>query len=209
MDGSGSVIDTLSAFLSRERLKKVVVACSAGPDSVALAVSTAELHRSRKARVILAHVNHQLRGRESTADENFVRSLGRKLGVPVRLFRRPVKALQGNLEENARDQRYEALLGLGRRWGADAVLTAHTVDDQAETVMMNALRGCGTEGLGGMSSLRVDTETRLGIGRPFLTCSHDDLVAFQDDLFELFHQEADLDRLDAFVVIDSGGMVLP
>jgi tRNA(Ile)-lysidine synthase len=100
-----------------------------------------------------AHVHHGLRGEEADGDEAFVRELCARLGVPLEVFRVDTAARQAaegeGLEEAARELRYAALRGLQ----VDAVATAHTLDDQAETVMMKLLRGAWTEGLGGISAV--------------------------------------------------------
>lgn len=172
------MLEQFGTFLRRHRIQKYIVACSGGSDSVALAVAAAEIARDAKAKIIIGHVNHRLRGRASTSDADFVRRLGRRLKVPVRVFARPVGSASGNLEENAREARYAALFGLARRTGAQAVLTGHTLDDQAETLMMNVLRGCGTDGLGGMSALRRDPESGVLLARPFLGLAREDLKRF-------------------------------
>jgi tRNA(Ile)-lysidine synthase len=105
--------------------------------------------------VSAAHVHHGLRGAEADEDEAFVRELCGRLGVELRVFRVDTAARQAaegeGLEEAARELRYEALGGLMREGVVDVVATAHTLDDQAETVVMKMLRGAWTEGLGGIS----------------------------------------------------------
>jgi tRNA(Ile)-lysidine synthase len=126
MDGSSDhlIAAQVAAFLKKERFKSVVVACSGGPDSVALALAVSEASAKSPLRISLGHVNHHLRGRASDADERFVRKLGKSLGMPVRVFSRPVASGSGNLEEKARESRYAALCRYARRSSADAVLTA-------------------------------------------------------------------------------------
>lgn len=102
-----------------------------------------------------AHIHHGLRGAEADADEAFVQELCENLRVPLTVFRvdtaeRQASAREG-LEEAARELRYKALRGILSEGKADAITTAHTLDDQAETVMMKLLRGAWTEGLGGIS----------------------------------------------------------
>jgi len=100
-------------------------------------------------------VHHGLRGAEADGDEAFVRELCERVGVPVKVFRVDTAARQvaegEGLEEAARELRYEALRGLMASGVVDVVATAHTLDDQAETVVMKMVRGAWTEGLGGIS----------------------------------------------------------
>ncbi len=148
--------------------ERVCVAVSGGADSVALLVGLVELQgqgtrdkgqgRGKEADslgIVLsaAHVHHGLRGEEADGDEAFVRELCGRLGVALTVFRVDTAermASEGEgLEEAARELRYGALRGLD----VDVVATAHTLDDQAETVVMKMLRGAWTEGLAGVSAV--------------------------------------------------------
>jgi tRNA(Ile)-lysidine synthase len=137
---------------------RVCVAVSGGADSTALLLA---LHKANAEKTPLgivvsaAHVHHGLRGADADADEAFVRELCERMGVPLKVFRVDTAARQAaeneGLEEAARELRYAALRGLMEAGAVDIVATAHTLDDQAETVMMKLLRGAWTEGLGGIS----------------------------------------------------------
>jgi tRNA(Ile)-lysidine synthase len=140
--------------------ERVCVAVSGGADSVALLVGLCEANvasaqNKEPLGVVLsaAHVHHGLRGEEAAGDEAFVRELCGRLGVPLTVFRvdtaERMAAEREGLEEAARELRYAALRGLE----VDAVATAHTLDDQAETVVMKMLRGAWTEGLAGVSAV--------------------------------------------------------
>ena len=173
--------DTVVDFFSRNlsapgRRKGVLVACSGGPDSVALAAAAAEAASGLGIRLGLAHVNHRLRGRRSDGDETFVKTLGRRLNIPVFVRRRPIRGRQGNLEERARVLRYDALGAMAVRGGYAGVATAHTRDDQAETIVLNISRGTGLTGLGGMRSRRPMGDWILF--RPFLTVARADVERF-------------------------------
>jgi tRNA(Ile)-lysidine synthase len=98
--------------------------------------------------VVAAHVNHGLRGRESDADAEFVRGLAERWNL--RYLEAAVAPRPGGSEEAARDARYDALGEMAIRCGADRVATAHTADDQAETVLLRLIRGAGLRGLAGM-----------------------------------------------------------
>src|SRR5215468_9433986 len=120
--------------------KPGVVAVSGGPDSVALLRLFLELHKSGSIGVLtVAHLNHQLRGAASDADEDFVRCLATDFGLPFRSQRTNVAELAQargeNLESSGRQTRYEWLTEIARREGACWVATGHTADDQAETML--------------------------------------------------------------------------
>ena len=133
----------------------VVVAVSGGADSVSLLLGLNELKKTLKLnlKIVAAHFNHQLRGVESDVDEQFVRHLTTELGIGLDLHREKIKP-DGNLEQNARDARYKFLAEAANNLDAFAVLTGHTVNDQAETFLMNLIRGSGPDGLGGMRAMR-------------------------------------------------------
>jgi tRNA(Ile)-lysidine synthase len=91
---------------------------------------------------------------------------------------RPVKKKKGNLEENARDARYAALEKVARKTRCKVVLTAHTLEDQAETIFMNLLRGTGPDGLSGIWPLRRKMQGTILIGRPFLSVSKAEILSY-------------------------------
>jgi tRNA(Ile)-lysidine synthase len=138
----------------------VVVACSGGPDSLALLALAVALDL----RPVAVYVDHGLRA-ESVADARVVAWTAEQLGAESRSV--SVRIEHGaNLEARARDARYDALDRVRRDVGADVVLVGHTADDQAETVLLNLLRGSASRGLGGMA-VRRDTVVRplLGLRR--------------------------------------------
>ena len=123
----------------------VVVACSGGADSLGLLVLA---HRAGLEPVAV-HVDHGLRV-DSAEDADVVAHAAARLGVDWRTVRVHVEP-GGNLEARARDARYRALASACGLAGATAILVAHTADDQAETVLINLMRGSGTAGLAGMA----------------------------------------------------------
>jgi len=133
---------------------KVAVACSGGADSVALACLLAELKETLGLRLLLVHLNHQLRGAEADADEAFVRQLAERLEVEFLVRREDVAARaqkeKVNVEEAGREARLEFFASIIAGGKADAVALAHTLDDQAETVLGRLVRGAGTKGLAGI-----------------------------------------------------------
>ena len=160
-------IEANSLFGSQSRL---LVAVSGGQDSVALVHLLLELKREwPELDVALAHFNHQLR-KSAEADERFVRQLARRHRLKIFVGRARVREYARrhrlNLEEAGRLKRYEFLEKAAEKWGAEMVLTAHTMNDQAETVLMKIFRGTGIEGLQGVR-LRAGRVVRplLGLKR--------------------------------------------
>jgi tRNA(Ile)-lysidine synthase len=139
------------------RAATVVIAVSGGADSVSLLLALSELRERKKLdhRFVAAHFNHGLRDGASDADEQFVRDLATKLNVELAVGKASsLSANPGNLEQNARRARYDFLRQTAANVGALAVVTGHTINDQAETVLMNLLRGSGPDGLAGMRPVR-------------------------------------------------------
>ena len=129
----------------RDATPPVVVGCSGGSDSLALLA----LAQSSGLLPIAVHVDHGLR-MDSARDAEIVRRTAARLGTRSRTTR--VRVEQGpNLEARARAARYSILENVRHSLGATAVLIGHTMDDQAETVLLNLLRGAGSAGLGGMA----------------------------------------------------------
>jgi len=125
----------------------ILIAVSGGPDSMALLHYLAR-DAAGVPPLVAGHVNHALRGAESDADAAFVRTAASAWGVPYEEVGLP--AGSASSEESARLARYEALGAMSARFGAECVLTAHTADDQAETVLLRLFRGAGLRGLSGM-----------------------------------------------------------
>jgi tRNA(Ile)-lysidine synthase len=135
----------------------VVVAVSGGPDSMALLHMLLRLKDEFRLRLRVAHVDHSLH-RSSAAHAAFVRRMAAAWGVPVSVRTVDVAAYRRRhrmtVEEAARALRYRALAQVARRARASHIATAHTADDQAETVLLWLLRGAGSDGLAGMPPAR-------------------------------------------------------
>jgi tRNA(Ile)-lysidine synthase len=155
---------------------RLLVAVSGGPDSVALLDS---LHRitvsGRRAWTLrVGHVNHGLRGQESDGDEAFVRALAAQWGLSLDVQHVQTMAFAAShklsTEAAARELRYRALEDMLTRWPGDFILTGHTQDDQAETLVLRLLRGTGVTGLAGIRARRGN------IIRPFLDISRETVI---------------------------------
>ena len=144
-----------------------VAAVSGGADSVSLLLALKELRDRKKLnlRFVIAHFNHNLRGAESEKDAQLVISLTSRFGFELALGKGNI-ARVGNLEQNARRARYEFLSQTAENIQAYGILTAHTMNDQAETFLINLLRGSGLQGLSGMSPIReIEDENRSEGGK--------------------------------------------
>lgn len=133
----------------------IVVAVSGGADSLSLLLALDDLRVRKKLnlRLVAAHFNHKLRSHESDADEEFVKHLAIEKGFELVIGHGGIAA-KGNVEQNARDARYDFLTRTANNLDAYGVVTAHTMNDQAETFLLNLVRGSGVDGLSGMRPVR-------------------------------------------------------
>jgi tRNA(Ile)-lysidine synthase len=137
--------------------ENVMIAVSGGADSIGLALAIGQLVKLNKFgnRFTIAHFNHRLRGEQSDEDEAFVLEFAHKHGFCAsNSFSDRTERKKSNLEEYARRERYDFLERAAGLTGASIIMTAHTMDDQAETFLLRMLRGSGVEGLGAMSPSR-------------------------------------------------------
>ncbi|MCK5798658.1 MAG: tRNA lysidine(34) synthetase TilS [Deltaproteobacteria bacterium] len=175
---SPELISKVSSFCRREGFlpagSRGVVAFSGGPDSLALLDILRLIAREHDLHVMACHVDHGLRG-TSGAEAEEARRLGIGIGVEVVIERiEGLSAVEGNLEERAREARYNVLEKVAERVGATWIALGHTAEDQAETLLLRLLRGAGTRGLGAMAPQRG-----LFV-RPLLTSRRADLEAHLD-----------------------------
>src|SRR5262249_46061545 len=151
--------------------------------------------------LVVAHLNHRLRGADSDADETFVADLHATLAVRfpdlrVEVARRDVAAEAGaegdNLEAHARAVRYRWLAEVARRHGARWIATGHTANDQAETVLHRLLRGTGLQGLRGIAPRR-ELEPGVCVVRPLLPWTRAEVLAYLDELGQAYRVDASND----------------
>ena len=154
-----TVIKTIKKFGLIGKGDNVIVAVSGGPDSTALLLALDSLKREYCLKLRVAHLDHMFRAAgETKKDREYVSSLSKRLGIPF-IFKRidvPAYAEENgfSLEEAAREKRYEFLLESARDAGAKRIALGHTMDDQAETVLMRLIRGSGLGGLRGIPPKR-------------------------------------------------------
>ncbi len=159
-------IETIRRYRMIERGDRVVVGVSGGADSMALLHFLHTRREDLGITVAACHVNHHLRGEESERDEQFVRSFCSDHQIPLTVYGLDLPAVQKkheSTEECARRERYRCFGGQEGK-----IATAHTASDNAETVLLNLLRGTGTKGLCGIPPVRGE------IIRPLLRCTRED-----------------------------------
>ena len=165
----------------------VICAVSGGADSVALLFAFYLLKEKLGIILEAAHFNHHLRGEESDRDEAFVRQLCNRYDVPLHLGGGEILPGKKGLEAAARDARYAFLRSLPGK-----IATAHTADDNAETVLMHLIRGTGLKGLGGITPIHGN------VIRPMLKVTRQDVEDFLDE-WCLSHIEDSSNETDVYL----------
>jgi tRNA(Ile)-lysidine synthase len=171
-----SAQDAKRLFADWKAVPAIVLAVSGGPDSIALMWLAARWRGTlaRGPRLIAVTVDHGLRA-EAAAEARDVKRLARTLDLPHRTMRWTGEKPKTGLPAAARTARYRLLAQAARASGATHILTAHTRDDQAETLLMRLLRGSGIGGLAAMA--RESERDGVRLARPFLQVSKSQLVA--------------------------------
>ena len=152
---------------------RVLVAVSGGPDSVALLGALAKLAPEYPVELMAGHYNHRLRGGESWRDQQCAETVARQLGFECVVGHGTGLEGTANLEARARVRRYAFLTEIADRRHCTKIATGHTLDDQAETVIMRLLRGTGWDGLRGIRPIHASR-----IIRPLIHCSRMQVLAF-------------------------------
>ena len=185
------MLNKLRAFLKEQALlspgDKVIAAVSGGADSVAMLFALYLLRDELGIILEAAHFNHRLRGAESDRDEAFVTDFCGRYCIPLHLGSGRIVSGKKGLEAAARDARYAFLRSLPGK-----VATAHTADDNAETVLMRLIRGTGLKGLGAIAPVSGN------VIRPMLTVTRDDVEAFLEE-YALPHVEDSSNAEDDFL----------
>jgi len=137
-----------------EKSDKILVAFSGGPDSVFLLYVLNKFKKKLEVEIVACHVNHGLRGTSAKEDEEFCRKFSNKVGIefyPVRKNVRKVSERKSiSIEEAGREVRYSEFQKLLKKIGYNKIATAHTADDNAETVLLNLIKGAGLKGISGI-----------------------------------------------------------
>ncbi len=185
------MLNKLRAFLKEQALfspgDRVIAAVSGGADSVAMLFALYLLRDELGIVLEAAHFNHHLRGAESDRDEAFVTDFCGRYDIPLHLDSGRIVPGKKGLEAAARDARYAFLRRLPGK-----IATAHTADDNAETVLMRLIRGTGLKGLGAIAPVSGN------VIRPMLTVTRDDVEAFLEE-YALPHVEDSSNETDDFL----------
>ena len=168
------MLNKLTKFIREQALVQpgdtVVCALSGGPDSIAMTFAFYLLKDKLEINLEAAHVNHLFRGEEGYRDEQAARDFCERYDIPLHVGRVEVKPGKKGLEAAARDARYAYLKTLPGK-----IATAHTADDNAETVLLHLVRGTGLKGLGGIAP------DNGKVIRPLLSCTRQDVLDFLDE----------------------------
>ena len=165
------MLNKLLTFIRQQKLMepgdRVICALSGGPDSVALTFALYLLKDKLQIQLEAAHFNHLFRGEEGYRDENFVREFCARYDIPLTVGRGEVVAGKKGLEAAARDARYPFFRSLPGK-----IATAHTADDNAETLLLHLVRGTGLKGLGGIPPVNGN------VIRPLLSVTQQEVEDF-------------------------------
>jgi len=159
---------------------RILIAVSGGADSISLLHVLSKLASELDIQLCAAHLNHRIRGKDADKDEAFVEKFAKKLKIPFFKGRANVPAMAKrkkiSLEMAAREARYSFLKKTARKIKANVILTAHTADDQAETVILKLARGAGSGGLAGIA--RFANLDGILLARPMLDITREEIISY-------------------------------
>jgi len=172
-------LDHIDEYEMLQESGLVLICVSGGADSMCLLEVMRHMSYEMGFDIAAAHYNHELRGEESDRDETFVMEICEEHGIPFYSGRGDVAVFAKkrglSIEEAARDMRYEFFYDTAELAGADRIATAHTMDDNAETIIINLARGAGANGMSGIPPVRDN------VIRPLLRVARDEVMAFIEE----------------------------
>ncbi|MFC1548463.1 tRNA lysidine(34) synthetase TilS [Candidatus Omnitrophota bacterium] len=173
------VRDAIKQYDMLDKGDRVLVAVSGGADSVSLLRALFQLRRELGIEIFVANMDHCLRGKESESDSRFVKELSRELELPYE--HKKVNVRSGgkkgtSTEEKAREKRYAFLKKAAGKNKCNVITTGHTMDDQAETVLMRVISGSSLSGITGIPPVRY--EEGIKIIRPLIRVTREEILAF-------------------------------
>lgn len=173
MDSKQKVLDTIQKYHLIKDGDSIVIGVSGGPDSMALLNMLNELKEVLNIEICVAHINHMIR-KEADEETVYVQDFCKKIGVECYIKRSDVqgesKKLKISTELAGRNIRYAFFEEVAKKVDANKIATAHNANDNAETVLMNLLRGSGTSGLKGIEKMREGRYIR-----PIIECTRKDI----------------------------------
>ncbi len=183
-----SVFNTINTHRLMKTGDTVIVGVSGGPDSVALLkmLHTMNTLKNLHIRFVVAHLNHQLRGKSAEEDAQFVRDFATRLSLPCMVKEADVQKMADqtkcSIEETARTERYRFFLEAAREQNATLIALGHTADDNAETVLHRIIRGAGIIGLGGIPIKRtLAPDSPLQLIRPLIFTWRKEIIQYLQD----------------------------
>lgn len=171
------VLKTIQKYNLIQTKDKIVIGVSGGPDSMALLNVLLEIKKEGKLNfdLVVCHINHLIR-KEAISDEEYVLHFCKQQNIPCYVKRieiaKKAKEEKKGTEEAGRDARYEFFREIAKQTNCNKIATAHTANDNAETVLMNILRGSGTSGLKGIEPQRD------GLIRPLIECNREEIEEY-------------------------------
>ena len=182
---SFKVFNTINKYNLIKPDTSVIVGVSGGPDSVALLkiLHSINIAKNLHLHLCIAHLNHQLRGKQAEEDAQFVQDLSKSLSLPCILktvdIQKIAEQTKCSIEEAARIERYKFFMEVSQSYHASAVVIGHTADDNAETILHRIIRGTGIQGLRGIPILRtLTTDSTIQLVRPLLFVWRSEIVEY-------------------------------
>ena len=170
------VLETIKKYNMIEKQDKIVIGVSGGPDSISLLNVLNNLREKLNIKIYVAHINHMIR-KEADEETEYVRNFCKKIGVDFFVkkikIEEEAKKLKIGTEEAGRNIRYEFFDEVAKKVGANKIATAHNSNDNAETVLMNIIRGTSISGLKGIEKVRDDKFIR-----PIIECNRREIEEY-------------------------------